>query len=127
MGRAMLRPNVRLAILDEPARGLDRNRRRELLRRARSAWRDVTMLCITHDVGDTMTFERVLVIDNGRIVEDGAPADLAATAGSKYRSLIEAEEQVRDGMWTAKAWRPMRMEKGALTEGERKESGCPTI
>jgi len=127
MGRAMLRPNVRLAILDEPARGLDRTRRRELLRRARSAWSDVTMLCITHDVGDTMTFERVLVIDGGRIVEDGAPADLAATGGSKYRSLIEAEEEVRNGMWTAKAWRPMRMEKGTLAEGEQKESGCPTI
>ncbi len=127
MGRAMLRPNVRLAILDEPARGLDRNRRRELLRQARSAWRDVTMLCITHDVGDTMTFERVLVIDQGRVVEDGAPADLAATPDSKYRSLIEAEEQVRDGMWTAKAWRPMRMEKGTLVESERKESGCPAI
>jgi ABC-type bacteriocin/lantibiotic exporter with double-glycine peptidase domain len=127
MGRAMLRPNVRLAILDEPARGLDRNRRRELLRQARSTWRDVTMLCITHDVGDTMTFERVLVIDQGRVVEDGAPADLAAAPDSKYRSLIEAEEQVRDGMWTAKAWRPMRMEKGTLVEGERKESGCPAI
>ena len=127
MGRAMLRPNVRLAILDEPARGLDRNRRRELLRQARSAWRDVTMLCITHDVGDTMTFERVLVIDAGRVVEDGAPADLAAMPNSRYRSLIEAEEQVREGMWTAKAWRLMRMEKGTLVESEKKESGCPAI
>ena len=127
MGRAMLRPDVRLAILDEPARGLDRNRRRELLRQARSAWRDVTMLCITHDVGDTMTFERVLVIDQGRVIEDGAPADLAAAPGSKYRALIEAEQQVREGMWTAKSWRPMRMEKGTLVESERKESGCRTI
>lgn len=35
LGRALLRPGVRLAILDEPFRGLERDQRRELLRRAR--------------------------------------------------------------------------------------------
>ncbi len=39
IGRAMARPEVRLAILDEPARGLDRESRRSLLARARSTSR----------------------------------------------------------------------------------------
>src|SRR5262249_23217057 len=68
-GRALVRGRVRLAILDEPFRGLDREKRRELLQCARRAWRDATLLCVTHDVGETLDFERVLVIEGGRIVE----------------------------------------------------------
>jgi ABC-type bacteriocin/lantibiotic exporter with double-glycine peptidase domain len=49
-GRALLRPETRLVILDEAFRGLDRERRRDLLRRARHLWADATLLCITHDV-----------------------------------------------------------------------------
>ncbi|MFI5108920.1 MAG: ATP-binding cassette domain-containing protein, partial [Terriglobales bacterium] len=52
LGRALLRAGTRLAILDEPFRGLDREQRRELLQRVRRLWRDVTLLCITHDVSE---------------------------------------------------------------------------
>src|SRR5439155_19621964 len=88
-GRALLRPGVRLAILDEPFRGLDREKRRTLLARARDAWRGATLLCITHDVGETLGFERVVVVEGGRVVEDAAPAELAARAGSRYRALLD--------------------------------------
>ena len=53
LGRAMLRPDVRLVILDEPFRGLDREQRRELLGRARKLWRDATLLCIMHNLEET--------------------------------------------------------------------------
>jgi ABC-type bacteriocin/lantibiotic exporter with double-glycine peptidase domain len=65
LGRAMLQPGVRLVILDEPCRGLDREQRRELLARTRQLWRQATLLCITHDVGETQAFDRVLVMDRG--------------------------------------------------------------
>jgi len=87
-GRALLRPGVRLVILDEPFRGLDRERRRELLARARRLWRHATLLCITHDVGATQTFDCVLVVEGGRIVERGAPADLAAQPEARYRTML---------------------------------------
>ncbi len=41
LGRAMLRSDVRLVILDEPFRGLDRDKRRELLARARQFWQQL--------------------------------------------------------------------------------------
>jgi ATP-binding cassette subfamily B protein len=53
-GRALLRPHQRLVVLDEAFRGLDRDARRRLLGRARQWWRDATLLCVTHDVGDTL-------------------------------------------------------------------------
>jgi len=116
LGRAMVKPGVRLAILDEPFRGLDRARRRALLVQARARWREATLLCITHDVAETQAFERVIVIENGRIVEDGAPAVLAARADSRYRAMLDAEAAVRRGLWESAAWRRLWIEAGELRE-----------
>ncbi len=116
LGRALNKKEVRLAILDEPFRGLDRAARRALLLQARAHWRDATMLCITHDVGETQAFARVLVIENGRIVEDAAPAALAAQPASRYRAMLDAEEEVRRGLWESAAWRRLWIEEGELQE-----------
>lgn len=116
LARALLRPGVRLALLDEPFRGLDREQRRELLARVRRLWQGATLVCVTHDVGETQGFERVLVIENGRIVEDGPPARLAGEPGSRYAALLAAEREVREGLWASAVWRRLRMERGRLTE-----------
>ncbi|MFY9645396.1 MAG: ABC transporter ATP-binding protein, partial [Terriglobales bacterium] len=116
LGRALLKSDVRLVLLDEPFRGLDRHQRRELLARARRHWENVTLLCVTHDVGETLTFPRALMIENGRIVEDGNPEELVRQEGSRYRALVEAEESVREGSWTGAQWRHLRLEDGRLNE-----------
>jgi len=118
LGRAMLRRNSRLVILDEPGRGLDRQTRRKLLARAREHWQGATLLCITHDVSDTLDFPRVLVIDHGRLVEDGLPAELAVNPGSKYQSLLDAEAKVRKTLWSDPVWRRLTMHNGSLSEKE---------
>ncbi|MCJ7593903.1 MAG: ABC transporter ATP-binding protein/permease, partial [Desulfobacterales bacterium] len=61
LGRGMLRQEARLVILDEPFRGLDRGQRHMLLLHARQWWRHATLLCVTHDVGETEGFDRVIV------------------------------------------------------------------
>ncbi|MDE3090615.1 MAG: ATP-binding cassette domain-containing protein [Chloroflexota bacterium] len=116
LGRALNKPDVRLAILDEPFRGLDRAKRSALLAQARAHWRGATMFCITHDVAETQAFERVLVIENGRIVEDAAPAVLAAQPASRYRAMLDAEEAVRRGLWESADWRRLWIEEGELRE-----------
>ena len=121
LGRAMLKPGVRLVILDEPFRGLDRERRRDLLARARSLWSGATLLCITHDVGETRDFERVLVVDKGRIVEDGSPGEIAERANSRYRDLLEAEEMVREKLWASDEWRRLELDGGKLFEDGRRD------
>jgi ATP-binding cassette subfamily B protein len=121
-GRGLLRESPRLVILDEPFRGLSRDQRRLLLERARSRWAAATLLCVTHDIEETRGFPRVLVVGEGRVVEDGAPDALAARAGSRYASLLEAETRVRRAAWSrtgAVPWRRLRMEGGQVApDGE---------
>jgi ATP-binding cassette subfamily B protein len=120
LGRALLRSGVRLVILDEPFRGLDREQRRELLTRARSLWRHATLLCITHDVSETQAFARVLVVEGGQIVEDGPPTDLATRPESHYRVMLTTEAVVREELWSSGAWRRLELKEGLLLEtGQR--------
>lgn len=116
LGRAMLREDARLVILDEPFRGLDRDKRRVLMARARQMWGNATLLCITHDVSETMNFERVLVVEGGKIVEDASPRELSAQPDSRYGRLLQAEESVRAGLWANAEWRRVRMDGGKLVE-----------
>lgn len=119
MGRALARTNARLAILDEPARGLDRPMRAEFTRRARAAWRDATLLCITHDIAGTRDFPRVLVIEDGRVVEDGAPTALYEhPGGSRYRDLCDRDEAMHTRLTEATSWRRFRMDRGRLHSEE---------
>lgn len=117
-GRALGRPSARLVVLDEPFRGLERERRAMLLRRARDRWRGATLVCVTHDIGETSSFDRVIVVAHGRIVEDGAPSSLAALAGSSYRTLLDAEAALRLRLWADPSWRTIRLAGGTLAAGE---------
>ncbi len=118
-GRALLRPGARLAILDEPFRGLDREKRRELLERARQRWADATLLCVTHDVGETRSFDQVWVVEAGRVIEHGKPAALASMSGSRYRALLDAEEQAKTEVWSNATWTRARMEDGLIVTAPR--------
>jgi ATP-binding cassette subfamily B protein len=116
LGRALARRDAKLVILDEPFRGLDREKRRELLARAREFWRGATLLCITHDLGETKSFDRVVVVEAGRIAEQGAPAELAALAESRYAQLLAAEERTRLSLWSGALWRRIRIHSGQIVE-----------
>lgn len=115
-GRALMRPHVRLAVLDEPFRGVDRDLRHTLLERARDIWRDTTLVCVTHDIDETLAFPRVLVVDQGRVVEDGDPVALAATPDSQFASLLAAEQTVMHGLWESGEWRRWHLQDGRLSE-----------
>jgi ABC-type bacteriocin/lantibiotic exporter with double-glycine peptidase domain len=116
--RGLGRSQARLTILDEPFRGLERERRAALLRRARAYWSHATMLCVTHDISETAAFDRVIVIADGRVVEDGAPSVLAQEVGSTYRMLLDAEAGVRMRLWADRSWRIVRLEDGQISNAD---------
>jgi ATP-binding cassette subfamily B protein len=111
LGRAFMQTGVRLALLDEPFRGMDRQQRARLMDEARYHWRDATLICITHDVGETHNFDRVIVVENGSVAEDGAPDQLMAS-DTRYRALLAAEHVARDKLWQGNHWDHLRIENG---------------
>jgi ATP-binding cassette subfamily B protein len=117
LARAMCRKDARLVLLDEPFRGLDGASRRRLLVAARNHWSAATLLCVTHDIRETRTFDRVLVVADGAIVEDDRPEDLAARASSVYARLLGAETAATANVWGAHPWRRVRVERGTISEG----------
>jgi ABC-type multidrug transport system fused ATPase/permease subunit len=116
LARAMLRSGVRLAILDEPFRGLDRDRRARLLAESRRLWANITLLCVTHDVAQTREFDRVLVIEGGRLIENGPPKELLAKDQSRYAELLRADEENHQALWSGGKWRHWWLADGRLVE-----------
>ncbi|HEX8111993.1 MAG TPA: ATP-binding cassette domain-containing protein [Kofleriaceae bacterium] len=116
LARAMLRSGVRLAILDEPFRGLDRDRRARLLAESRRLWANITLLCVTHDVAQTQEFDRVLVVENGRIIENGPPKQLLAKDKSRYAELLRADLENHQLIWSGGKWRHWWLADGKLVE-----------
>ena len=68
-------------LLDEPTTHLDAPHQRDLVRslvaRARSG---AAVLAVLHDLNLALAADRVLVMDQGRLVADGAPSDAALRA-----------------------------------------------
>src|SRR5205823_2109632 len=73
-------------ILDEATSSLDLPTERLVQRALRTLLRGRTAIIIAHRLSTVEIADRVLVIDGGRIVEDGDPAALRRSAG-RYGSL----------------------------------------
>ncbi len=114
-GRALARRDAKIVLLDEPFRGLDGEKRRQLLAKARHYWRGATLLCVTHDLHETLTFDRVLVMEHGHIVEDGCPCRLKANPNSRYSQLLRAEDDAQTRLWQSSVWRRLQISKGRLS------------
>ena len=89
IARALLR-NPAILIMDEPTSALDARTERELLDTLQAAARDRTTITITHRLSLAAAADHVLVLADGRLVEEGSHADLVR-AGGLYRRLYEEQ------------------------------------
>jgi ABC-type multidrug transport system fused ATPase/permease subunit len=76
-------------ILDEATSSLDVPSERQVQRALRTILAERTALIIAHRLSTVEIADRVLVLDQGRIVEDGGPDDLVRTTG-RYADLRQA-------------------------------------
>jgi ATP-binding cassette subfamily B protein len=80
----------RVLILDEATSSLDLPSERLVQRALRTLLADRTAVIIAHRLSTVEIADRVLVVDDGRVVEEGSPAELVAAAGSRYGALHQA-------------------------------------
>lgn len=77
-------------ILDEATSSLDIPTERAVQQALRTVLHGRTALIIAHRLSTVEIADRVLVLDGGRVVEDGTPADLIATVDGRYAALHTA-------------------------------------
>lgn len=79
----------RVLILDEATSSLDLPTERQVQRGLRTLLADRTAIIIAHRLSTVEIADRVLVIGDGRVIEDGSPQDLLHTEGH-YQALHAA-------------------------------------
>jgi ATP-binding cassette, subfamily B, bacterial len=84
MARALLQ-DAPVLVLDEPSSGLDAESTRRLIEPLRLLMRDRATLLITHDLELAAVADEIVVLDQGRVVQRGAPAELADGAWARLR------------------------------------------
>jgi len=88
--RALFRKNARVYILDEPTAALDPIAEANIYRNFTSLTGDKTTILISHRLGITSIVDRILVFDQGRIVEDGNHNELMKKNGI-YAQMYQAQ------------------------------------
>ena len=89
---AAVRGGAGLLILDEPTAALDVRAETELFDRFLEVTRGVTTILVSHRLSSVRHADRIVVIDGGRVAEDGTHASLMA-AGGRYARMYSLQAE----------------------------------
>jgi ABC-type multidrug transport system fused ATPase/permease subunit len=91
LARAFLR-NPKVLILDEPTSNLDSKTEAFIQDSLEKLMRGRTTFIIAHRLKTVASADKILVLKDGRIVEQGTHRELAAKVGGAYRSLLRSQQ-----------------------------------
>lgn len=81
--------NAPILLLDEPTEGLDRETERQILRLILQHAENKTLIMVTHRLSSIEQFDKICVIDNGRLIEEGDYNSLIKKENGFFKRLIE--------------------------------------
>jgi ATP-binding cassette, subfamily B, bacterial len=94
IARAFLK-DAPLLLLDEATSALDSESEDAIRDALARLMRDRTVIAIAHRLSTVRNFDRIVVLQNGAIVEDGAPGELMRRRGP-YRDLLRRQMIVKE-------------------------------
>jgi ATP-binding cassette subfamily B protein len=77
-------------VLDEPTAALDPATEQEVISGLEAVMHGRTTIVITHRLDVASRADRVLVLENARVLDEGTPADLAARGG-RFADLFSVQ------------------------------------
>ncbi|XP_075149498.1 sulfonylurea receptor [Haematobia irritans] len=89
LARAILRGSVCL-VLDEATSSLDSSTEKALLAAAHKAFQGRTIITIAHRLSTILDYDRIIVLEQGKIVEDGSPNDLKEKPNGIFAGLLKS-------------------------------------
>jgi ABC-type multidrug transport system fused ATPase/permease subunit len=92
LARVFLR-DPRVVVLDEPTSALDLETEARLQLDLERLCRGRTTFIVAHRLSTLRGVDRVLVFSQGRIIEDGAPTELAGRPASHFARLLALQDQ----------------------------------
>ena len=90
LARALVRERAKVWLLDEPTAHLDRDGALELQALIRAAAASRTVLMAAHRLSAARAADWVVVLDGGRVLEQGPPEHLQRSGGA-FSALLQAE------------------------------------
>ncbi|KAF4778786.1 hypothetical protein HER10_EVM0010424 [Colletotrichum scovillei] len=98
LARAVLRKDVgRVLLLDEATSSVDAHTERMVKELICKEFKHHTIIAIAHRLDTVVDFDRVVVLDKGRVVEVGNPRDLLSQGRGKFRELWDASRRQAGG------------------------------
>ncbi len=92
LARAFMREEADILVLDEPTASLDAEAEHAIFDRFRQLAQGRTTILISHRFSTVRMADRIIVIEAGEVVEDGAHDQLVA-AGGRYAQLFRLQAQ----------------------------------
>jgi ABC-type multidrug transport system fused ATPase/permease subunit len=85
-----VRQGAGLVLLDEPTAQLDVRGEAEIFRRLIETTRHCTTILVSHRFSTVRHADRIIVVEEGRVIEDGSHDELMALGG-RYRAMYELQ------------------------------------
>ncbi|KAE8441372.1 hypothetical protein EG329_005475 [Mollisiaceae sp. DMI_Dod_QoI] len=88
LARAWLRRGISpILVLDEATSNLDHYTEDLMQRIIREEWKGMTILAVVHRLKTVMDFDKIVVLEKGKLVEYDAPVELLNKEGGAFRAL----------------------------------------
>ncbi|KAM0745506.1 hypothetical protein ACQRIT_000890 [Beauveria bassiana] len=88
--RTLLRQS-NIYVLDEPTSGMDEDGHTTAMETIFNVLSDSTIIATMHTLTGIEKFDQIIVLEDGRLVEQGSPAELLALEGSMLKQLVSAD------------------------------------
>lgn len=82
-----------ILLLDEPTSALDANTESRLIENLEQFVQNRTVLLVTHRLSTVRKAHRIIMLDQGRIIEQGSHQDLMSRQGAYYRLWMAQDEE----------------------------------
>ena len=87
--------NSGILLLDEVSSNVDPESERVILDIIKAEFENYTVIAVSHRLEMIMSFDKVIVMDSGEIVEVGNPAVLAGKVGTRFGDLVRPGATVK--------------------------------